>query len=251
MQAGERVAVAANFLLDSESRLRGAVTSKSSAPAAGRAGRHQHQRSGTARGRCTSAGQRGHSLVKGSKVMIRKVIAFSAHNRLLVLLATAAAVVGAVYVLEAIRLDALPDLSDTQVIIYSQWDRSPDIIEDQVTYPITTALLGAPHVKAIRGFSDFGFSYVYVVFEDGTDIYWARSRVLEYLSKIQSTAARGRADRARAGRDRRRLGVPVRPGRSHRQARSRTAPIAAGLDGPLRAPGRPRRVRGRVALAAS
>ncbi len=74
-----------------------------------------------------------------------------------------------------IPLDALPDLSDTQVIVYSRWDRSPDIIEDQVTYPITTALLGAPEVKAIRGFSDFGFSYVYVIFEDGTDLYWART----------------------------------------------------------------------------
>ncbi len=123
--------------------------------------------------------------------MIRKIIAFSAHNQILVLLATAALVVGALYVLEHIRLDALPDLSDTQVIIYSRWDRSPDIIEDQVTYPITSALLGAPHVKAIRGFSDFGFSYVYVIFEDGTDIYWARSRVLEYLSKIQSRLPAG------------------------------------------------------------
>ncbi len=83
-----------------------------------------------------------------------------------------------------IPLDAIPDLSDTQVIIYSRWDRSPDIIEDQVTYPIVSALLGAPKVKAIRGFSDFGYSYVYVIFEDGTDLYWARSRVLEYLSKI-------------------------------------------------------------------
>jgi Cu(I)/Ag(I) efflux system membrane protein CusA/SilA len=118
--------------------------------------------------------------------VIRKIIELSARNRLLVLLATAALVVCAVYVLRSIRLDALPDLSDTQVIIYSRWDRSPDIIEDQVTYPITSALLGAPHVKAIRGFSDFGFSYVYVIFEDGTDIYWARSRVLEYLSKIQA-----------------------------------------------------------------
>ena len=89
-----------------------------------------------------------------------------------------------------IPLDALPDLSDTQVIVYSRWDRSPDILEDQVTYPITTALLGAPKVKAIRGFSDFGFSYVYVIFEDGTDLYWARTRVLEYLSKITAAAAR-------------------------------------------------------------
>jgi copper/silver efflux system protein len=123
--------------------------------------------------------------------MIRRIIAFSAHNRFLVLLATAAAVVGAIAVLREVRLDALPDLSDTQVIIYSKWDRSPDIIEDQVTYPITSALLGAPKVRAVRGYSDFGFSYVYVIFEDGTDLYWARSRVLEYLSKIQARLPEG------------------------------------------------------------
>ncbi len=117
--------------------------------------------------------------------MIRRIIEFSAANRLLVIVLTAAAVLYAVYALKEIRLDAIPDLSDTQVIVYTRWDRSPDIIEDQVTYPIISALLGAPRVKAIRGFSDFGFSYVYVIFQDGTDIYWARSRVLEYLSKIQ------------------------------------------------------------------
>ncbi len=116
--------------------------------------------------------------------MIERVIEFSARNRFLVLLATAFALVGAWWSIRAIPLDAIPDLSDTQVIIYSRWDRSPDILEDQVTYPIVTALLGAPKVKAIRGFSDFGYSYVYVIFQDGTDLYWARSRVLEYLSKI-------------------------------------------------------------------
>jgi copper/silver efflux system protein len=117
--------------------------------------------------------------------MIRSIIRFSAQNRLLVLLATAVAVAYGLYTLQHIPVDAIPDLSDTQVIVYSRWDRSPDIMEDQVTYPIVTALLGAPSVKTIRGFSDFGFSYVYVIFKDGTDIYWARSRVLEYLSKIQ------------------------------------------------------------------
>ncbi|MBF0118981.1 MAG: efflux RND transporter permease subunit [Desulfobacterales bacterium] len=118
--------------------------------------------------------------------MIQKIIEFSALNRGIVILLTLAIGVISVYILKNIRLDALPDLSDTQVIIFSKWDRSPDIIEDQVTYPIVTSLLGAPNVKAIRGFSDFGFSYVYIIFNDGTDIYWARSRVLEYLSKIQS-----------------------------------------------------------------
>jgi Cu(I)/Ag(I) efflux system membrane protein CusA/SilA len=123
--------------------------------------------------------------------MIHRIIEFSARNRLLVLMGVVALSVAAVYVLGDIRLDALPDLSDTQVIVYSRWDRSPDIIEDQVTYPITSALIGAPHVKAVRGFSDFGFSYVYVIFEDGTDLYWARSRVIEYLSKIQSRLPEG------------------------------------------------------------
>jgi Cu(I)/Ag(I) efflux system membrane protein CusA/SilA len=117
--------------------------------------------------------------------MIQAIIRFSAHNRFLVLLATTVVVAYGLYTLQHIPVDAIPDLSDTQVIIYSRWDRSPDIIEDQVTYPIVSAMLGTPKVKTIRGFSDFGFSYVYVIFQDGTDIYWARSRVLEYLSKIQ------------------------------------------------------------------
>lgn len=107
------------------------------------------------------------------------------------MLIVAALVAYATYTMKLIPLDAIPDLSDTQVIIYSKWDRSPDIIEAQVTYPIVTALLGAPKVKAIRGFSDFGFSYVYVIFQDGTDIYWARSRVIEYLSKIQGSLPQG------------------------------------------------------------
>src|SRR5271154_1724053 len=116
--------------------------------------------------------------------MVEKVIEFSARNKYLVIIVVVAAMAAATWCVKNLRLDAIPDLSDTQVIIYSRWDRSPDIIEDQVTYPIVSALLGAPGVKAIRGFSDFGFSYVYVIFKDGTDIYWARSRVLEYLSKI-------------------------------------------------------------------
>ncbi len=116
--------------------------------------------------------------------MIKAIIRFSAEHRYLVIAGTIVALVFSWWSMRTIPLDALPDLSDTQVIVYSRWDRSPDIIEDQVTYPITTALLGAPKVKAIRGFSDFGFSYVYVIFEDGTDTYWARTRVLEYLSKI-------------------------------------------------------------------
>jgi copper/silver efflux system protein len=118
-------------------------------------------------------------------VIVKAIIRFSAENRILVLLATAVLVAYGIHNVRNIPVDAIPDLSDTQVIIYSRWDRSPDIMEDQVTYPVVSALLGAPSVKVIRGFSDFGFSYVYVIFKDGTDLYWARSRVLEYLSKIQ------------------------------------------------------------------
>ena len=116
--------------------------------------------------------------------MIHRIIDFSAKNKFLVFLLVGVAVAAGWWSLQNVPLDAIPDLSDTQVIIYSRWDRSPDIMEDQVTYPIITALLGAPHVKDIRGFSDFGYSYVYIIFDEGTDIYWARSRTLEYLSKI-------------------------------------------------------------------
>src|SRR5438093_341570 len=116
--------------------------------------------------------------------MINRIIELSAHNRFVVFVVVAAAFLAGWWSMHNVPLDAIPDLSDTQVIVYSRWDRSPDIIEDQVTYPIVTSMLGAPRVKDIRGFSDFGFSYVYIVFEEGTDIYWARSRTMEYLSGV-------------------------------------------------------------------
>ncbi len=116
--------------------------------------------------------------------MINRIIDFSVNNKVIVFIIIAAACLLGWWSMKNLTLDAVPDLSDTQVIIYSRWDRSPDVIEDQVTYPIVTAMLGAPRVKAVRGFSDFGYSYVYVIFEDGTDIYWARSRTLEYLSGV-------------------------------------------------------------------
>jgi Cu(I)/Ag(I) efflux system membrane protein CusA/SilA len=116
--------------------------------------------------------------------MIDRIIDFSVQNKLIVFLLTAAAAVAGWWSMQHLPLDAIPDLSDTQVIVYSRWDQSPDIVEDQVTYPIVTAMLGAPRVRAVRGFSDYGHSYVYVIFEDGTDIYWARSRTLEYLSSV-------------------------------------------------------------------
>ncbi len=116
--------------------------------------------------------------------MINRVIEFSAANKFIVFLLVGAAAALGWWSMWNVPLDAIPDLSDTQVIVYSRWDRSPDLVEDQVTYPIVTAMLGAPKVRAVRGFSDFGYSFVYVIFEDGTDIYWARSRTLEYLSSV-------------------------------------------------------------------
>src|SRR5512147_557873 len=116
--------------------------------------------------------------------MINRVVDFSARNRFLVFAVAAMTCLAGYAALKSLALDAIPDLGDTQVIIYSRWDRSPDIVEDQVTYPIVSTLVGAPKVKAVRGFSDFGYSYVYVIFEDGTDIYWARARTQEYLSAV-------------------------------------------------------------------
>ena len=116
--------------------------------------------------------------------MIDRTIAFAARNPLVVLALVAALAAAGWWAMGQIALDAIPDLSDTQVIVYSRWDRSPDIIEDQVTYPIVTAMLGAPRVQDVRGISDFGYSFVYVIFEEGTDLYWARSRTLEYLSAV-------------------------------------------------------------------
>jgi len=115
--------------------------------------------------------------------MIARLIAWSARNIILVIVATAFAAAGGVYALRHLPLDAIPDLSDTQVIVYTSYaGQAPQVVEDQVTYPLTTAMLTVPKSKVVRGFSFFGVSFVYVIFEDGTDIYWARSRVIEYLN---------------------------------------------------------------------
>jgi Cu(I)/Ag(I) efflux system membrane protein CusA/SilA len=123
--------------------------------------------------------------------MIDRLIDLSARHRGTVIGLALALAMWGWWSMRQIPLDALPDLSDTQVILYSQWDRSPDLIEDQVTYPIVTAMLGMPRVKAVRAVSDFGSSFVYVIFEDGTDIYWARSRTQEYLAGVLSTLPSG------------------------------------------------------------
>lgn len=115
--------------------------------------------------------------------MLAKIIDWSGRNRFLVLLATLFVVVGGVLAVFRTPLDALPDLSDVQVIVYTEYPgQAPQVVEDQVTYPLTTAMLSVPKSKVVRGFSFFGASFVYIIFEDGTDIYWARSRVLEYLN---------------------------------------------------------------------
>ena len=115
--------------------------------------------------------------------MIAAVIRWSARNLILVLIAASGLVGGGLYAVGRLSLDAIPDLSDTQVIVYTEMSgQAPQVVEDQVTYPLTTAMLAVPKSRAVRGFSFFGVSFVYVIFEDGTDIYWARSRVLEYLN---------------------------------------------------------------------
>src|SRR5664279_3181401 len=124
--------------------------------------------------------------------MLQRIIDFSLRNKFIVLLATVGLVFGGVYAARHIPLDAIPDLSDTQVIIYTPWEgQAPNIVEDQVTYPITTKMLSVPKSKVVRGYSFYGFSFVYVIFEDGTDPYWARSRVLEYLSSISGSLPKG------------------------------------------------------------
>ena len=124
--------------------------------------------------------------------MLGKIIEWSARNRFLVVLATVFVTVAGIYAIVKTPLDALPDLSDVQVIIYTEYSgQAPQVVEDQVTYPLTTAMLSVPKSKVVRGFSFFGASFVYVIFEDGTDIYWARSRVLEYLNFASGRLPKG------------------------------------------------------------
>jgi Cu(I)/Ag(I) efflux system membrane protein CusA/SilA len=124
--------------------------------------------------------------------MLTRIIDFSLKNKFIVMLVTVVLVLGGVYAVRNIPLDAIPDLSDTQVIIYTPWEgQAPNIVEDQVTYPITTKMLSVPRAKVVRGYSFYGYSFVYVIFDDGTDPYWARSRVLEYLSSITGQLPKG------------------------------------------------------------
>src|SRR6478735_7643098 len=124
--------------------------------------------------------------------MVVRLIDWCARNRALVLLAAIGLSGWGAWTMLHTPLDAVPDISDVQVIVATEWmGRSPDLVEDQVTYPLVTALLSTPRVKAVRGFTDFGISYVYVVFDDGTDMYWARSRVVEYLQGLRGQLPEG------------------------------------------------------------
>src|ERR1039457_4645437 len=123
--------------------------------------------------------------------MLKGIIDFSLKNKFIILLGTIALVLGGLFAVRNIPLDAIPDLSDVQVIIYTQWPgQAPQIVQDQVTYPITTKMLSVPNATVVRGYSFYGCSFVYVIFKDGTDIYWARSRVLEYLNGLCSSLPR-------------------------------------------------------------
>src|SRR6266540_887292 len=124
--------------------------------------------------------------------MVEKIIEFCARNRLLVLLGVGFALVASLWSIKKMKVDAIPDLSDPQVIVFTEWmGRSPTLIEDQVTYPIVSKLISTPHVTDVRGFSMFGMSFVYVIFDEGTDIYWARSRVLEYMNGLRGALPEG------------------------------------------------------------
>jgi len=124
--------------------------------------------------------------------MVEKIIEFCARNRLLVLIGVGFALLASLVAIKKVKLDAIPDLSDPQVIVFTEWmGRSPTLIEDQVTYPIVSKLIGTPHVADVRGFSMFGMSFVYVVFDEGTDLYWARSRVLEYMNGLRGALPDG------------------------------------------------------------
>jgi copper/silver efflux system protein len=140
----------------------------------------------------TLASDKGASAIRKSETLIDRIIERSTRNKFLVFVFTIFAVAAGIYGLIHTPLDAIPDLSDVQVIVYTEWEgRSPDLVEDQITYPISSVFIAAPKVKFVRGESMFGKSFIYVIFQDGTDIYWARSRVIEYLNSVRGSLPEG------------------------------------------------------------
>jgi len=226
---GERIVTSGNFLVDSESRLKAGPGKCGPARPVGVAG-----------GRDEGA------------VMVERIIEFSAHNKFIVLVLTVVAVGMGLYAMQNVPLDAIPDLfghpghpsTRAGTEARTSWrTRSP--------IRSSPPFWGAPKVKSIRGLSDFGFSYVYIISRNGTDIYWARSRTLEYLSKIMPRLPEGVRNRAGAGRHRRRVGLSVRPGRSERSPRPRRTALLPGLVPALLAAKHSRRRRSRFESAAS
>src|ERR1700678_1355193 len=144
------------------------------------------------RGRSNHGKENVNMEISKKPFLIERIIEASARNPFLVILLTIFGIGGGIWALTRTPLDAIPDLSDVQVIISTDWEgRSPDLVEDQITYPIATKFISAPKGKFVRGESMFGKSFVYLIFEDGTDIYWARSRVIEYLNSVQGTLPEG------------------------------------------------------------
>ena len=155
-----------------------------------------------------STSQDNNAAEPGRGPFIERIIEASAKNKFLVVIFAIFAVAAGIYGLIHTPLDAIPDLSDVQVIVYTDWEgRSPDLIEDQITYPISTVFIAAPKVKFVRGESMFGKSFIYVIFQDGTDIYWARSRVIEYLNSVRGSLPEGvnpvigRSEERRVGKE--------------------------------------------------
>ena len=181
LTAGETVASAGTFLIDSESRLQ---PSQKLVHSGERISAHQVLSS------VTSDAMKNGAL-EAMTAWMRRIIDLSVRHKAVVFAAVSVGCVCGYWSIATMQLDAIPDLGDVQVIISSRWDRTPQLIEDQVTYPIVSAMLGAPHVKTVRGVSDFGYSFVYVIFDDNTDLYWARSRTLEYLSGVQAHLPEG------------------------------------------------------------
>src|SRR5713101_8122763 len=127
-----------------------------------------------------------------STFLLERIIEASSRNAFLIIILVVFGIAGGIWALTNTPLDAIPDLSDVQVIVYTDWEgRSPDLVEDQITYPISTRFIAAPKVKFVRGESMFGKSFIYAIFQDGTDIYWARSRVIEYLSAVRGMLPEG------------------------------------------------------------
>jgi hypothetical protein len=186
VQGGQSVAAVRRFKPGVEGQIR-----VRRAPAR-RMGHHRRQADGGRQSSHVPGRQSARRPLSTGSTMLSNIIDWSGRNRFLVLLATLFIVVGGVFAVLRTPIDALPDLSDVQVIVYTEYPgQAPQVVEDQVTYPLTTAMLSVPKSKVVRGFSFFGASFVYIIFEDGTDIYWARSRVLEYLNFASGRMPKG------------------------------------------------------------